>query len=159
LYIRPHSDTKPIIVYLKEQERRKMPLEEIENKQKQKPNGEIDLFSRLMFGNRKHRETYNEGDNNSKELPESEKKEQSFFYNRSHRNDEWILGFRRKGPATRTQSTQNQIENLLNNVDVELLKETIDMFVTTSKQLKPLFKEVTPFIHRFIKKFIFNEDA
>jgi hypothetical protein len=134
-----------------------MPLEKIENKQK--PNGEIDLLSRLMFGNRKNRETYNEGDNNSKELPEPEKKEQSSFDNRLHRNDDWILGFRRKGPATRTQSTENQIENLLNNVDVELLMETIDMFVTTSKQLKPLFKEIIPFMHRFIKKFKFNEDA
>jgi hypothetical protein len=130
-----------------------MPLQVIENKQDQKPNGEIDLFSRLMFGNRKHRETYNEDDNNSKELSEYEKKEQSSLDNRSHRNEDWILGFRRKGAVTGKQSTQNPIENLLNNVDVELLKETIDILVTTSKQLKPFFKEVTPFIHQFIKKF------
>jgi hypothetical protein len=136
-----------------------MPLEEIENNKKQKPNGELDRFSRLMFGNRKHRETYNEGDSNSKELPEPEKKEQFSFDSKSYRNDDWIFGFRRKGPATRTQSTQNQIENILNNVDVELLMETFDMFVTTTKQLKPLFKEVTPFIHRFINKFKSNEDA
>jgi hypothetical protein len=126
-----------------------MPLEEIENKQK--PNGKIDLFLRLMFGNRKHRVTYNEGENNSKELSEYEKKDRSFFDNRSHRNEDWILGFRRKGAVTRKKSTQNQIENLLNNVDVELLMETIDMFVTTSKQLKPLFKEVTPFILDLLK--------
>lgn len=130
-----------------------MPLEEIENIQEQKPNGKVDLFSRLMFGNRKHRETHNEGDNNSKELSEHEKKEPSSFDNRSHRNEDWILGFRRNGAVTRKQTTQNQIENILNNVDVELLMETIDILVTTSKQLKPLFKEVTPFILRFIKKF------
>lgn len=135
-----------------------MPLEEFEIKQKQKPNRKIDLFSRLMFGNRKYRETYNEGDNYSENCP-STKKEQSLFEKRSHRNEDWILGFRRKGPVIRTQSTQNQLENLLNNVDVELLMETIDIFVTTSKQLKPLLEEVTPFIHRFFKKFKFNEGA
>ncbi|WP_139185608.1 hypothetical protein [Bacillus sp. OK048] len=131
----------------------------MENRQVQKPNGEIDHFSRLMFGNRKHRETYDEGDNHSKIMPESEKKEQSSFENSSLRNKDWILGFRGIEPATRTQATQNQIENILNNIDVELLMETIDMIVTTSKQLKPLFKEVTPFIHRFIKRFKFNENA
>lgn len=130
-----------------------MPLEEIENKLDRKPNEKMDLFSRLMFGNRKHRETYNEGVNNSKELSEHEKKEQSSLDNRSHRNEDWIFGFRRKGAVTRKQSTQNQIENLLNNVDVELLMETIDILVTTSKQLKPLFKEITPYILLFIKKF------
>ncbi|MEH7177807.1 hypothetical protein [Neobacillus vireti] len=134
-------------------------MEEIVNKQKKESNGEVDLFSRLMFGNKKHRETYEEGDNHSKELPESEKKEQSSFDNRLRRNDDWILGFRRKENKTRTESIQNQIENLFNNVDVELLKQTIDMFVTTSKQLKPIIKEVTPFIHRFIKKFKFDKDA
>ena len=131
-----------------------MTLVETDNKQKQKPNGEIDQFSRFMFGNRKHRDTYNEGENNSQELPEQ--KEQSSFDSRSYRNDDWFFGSRRKGPVTRTHTTQNQIENLLNNVDVELLMETIDMFVTTSKQLKPLFKEITPFMHRSIKKFKSN---
>jgi hypothetical protein len=134
-----------------------MPLEEIENKQNQKQNGEIDRFSRFMFGNLKHRDTYKEGENNSQELPEI--KEQSSFDSKSYRNDDWVFGLRRKGPATRTHTTQNQIENLLNNVDIELLMETMDMFVSTSKQLKPLFKEITPFMHRFIKKFKSNEDA
>jgi hypothetical protein len=37
--------------------------------------------------------------------------------------------------------------------------ETIDMFVPTSEQFKPLFKEITPFINRFSKKFKSNKDA
>lgn len=128
-----------------------------DNKQKQEPNREINRFSRFMFGNSTPRETYNEGENNSQELPEQ--KDQSSFDSRSNRTDDWFFGFRRKEPETSTHTTQNQIEDLLNNVDFELLMETIDMFVTTSKQLKPLFKEITPFFHRFIKKFKSNEDA
>jgi hypothetical protein len=109
-----------------------------------------------MFGNNKHRETYKEGVNNSQKLPDQ--KEQSSFDNRSNRTDDWFLGFRRKEPATSTQITQNQIENLLNNVDFELLMETIDMLVTSSKQLKPLFKELTPLLDRFSKKFKSKEN-
>jgi DUF4097 and DUF4098 domain-containing protein YvlB len=139
-------------------ERRKKSLVENDNKQKQEPNGEIDRFSRLMFGNSKHRETYKEGEKNSQELPEQ--KEQSSIDSRSNQSDDWFFGFRRKEekeePANITHTTQNQIENLLNN---KLLMESIDMFVTSSKQLQPLFKEITPILHRFSKKFKFNKDA
>ena len=47
------------------------------NDNKQKTNGEIDHFSRFMFGNSKHRETYKESENNSQEFPEQN--EQSSF--------------------------------------------------------------------------------
>jgi hypothetical protein len=129
-------------------------LPENDNKQKQKPNGEIDHFSRFFFGNSKHRETYKEGENNSQELPEQ--KEQSSFNSRSNRNNDWFFGVRRKEPTPSPQTIQDQIENLLNNVDFELLMETIDMFVTTTKPLKPLIKEITPIFHRFSKKFKSN---
>jgi hypothetical protein len=38
-------------------------------------------------------------------------------------------------------------------VDVEKLMETIDMLVDTSKQFKPLIKEITPSFNQIIKKF------
>ena len=125
-----------------------------DNKQKQKPNGEIDPFSRFMFGNRKQRETYKESENNSQEL--LEQNEQSSFDSRSNRIDDWIFGSRRKEPTQSAPTTQNQIENFINNVDIELLMETYDMLVTTSKQLKPLMKEITPLFHQFSKKFKSN---
>jgi hypothetical protein len=84
-------------------------------------------------------------------------KEQSSFDSRTNRKDDLFFGFWRIEPATSTHTTQNQIDNLLKNVDLELLMETIDMFVTTSKQFKPLFKEIPPFMHRFSKKFKSNE--
>ena len=125
-----------------------------DNKQKQKPNGEIDPFSRFIFGNRKQRETYTESENNSQELPEQN--EQSSFDNRSNRTDDWFFGSRRKEPTQSAPTIQNQIEDYINNVDIELLMETYDTLVTTSKQLKPLMKEITPFFHRFSKKFKSN---
>jgi hypothetical protein len=136
-----------------------MSLVDNDNKQKQEPNEEIDRFSIFMFGNSRHRETYKEGDYNynSPEMPEQ--KEQSSFYSTTNRIDDWFFGSRRKEPETSTYTTHKQIENLLNNVDFDLLMETIDMFVTTAKQFKPLFKEITPFINRFSIKLKSNKDA
>ena len=124
------------------------------NDNKQKTNGEIDPFSRFIFGNSKHRETYKESENHSQELPEQN--EQSSFDNRSNRTDDWFFGSRRKEPTSSAQTPQDQIENFINNLDFELLMETYDMLVDTSKQLKPLMKEITPFFHRFSKKFKSN---
>jgi hypothetical protein len=124
-------------------------LEENDNNQKQKPNGEIDDFSRFLFGNSKIRETYKESENNSQE---QNKRSSS----RSNRIDDLFFGSRRKEPEYSAPTTQNQIENLLNNVDFELLMETIDILVDTSKQFKPVIKEITPFFNKIIKKFKSN---
>lgn len=120
------------------------------NNQEREPNGEIDRFSRFMFGNRNHRETYHEAKINSQESPELN--ERFSLKSRLNRRDDWLFGFRRKEPAPNTNTTQNQIENLLNNVDVELLMETTDMVVSTFKQIKPLFKEIAPLLKRFTNK-------
>ena len=135
-----------------------MSLVENDNKQKQEPNDEIDRFSRFMFGNSKHRETNKKGENNSQEIART-KRAIIFRLAGRNRTDDWFFGFTRKEPATSTHTNQNQIEDLLNNVDFELLMETIDMFFTTYKQYKPLFKEITPLMHQFIKKFKSNKDV
>ena len=59
------------------------------------------------------------------------------------------LNGEKKKPATSAQTIQNQIENLLNNVDLELLMETYDTVVTSSKHLKPLINKITPFFRKF----------
>ena len=59
-----------------------------------------------------------------------------------------FLNSRRKKPATSAQTIQNQIERLLNNADLELLMETYDTVVTSSKQLKPLINKITPFFRK-----------
>ena len=121
-------------------------MEENDNQLKHEPNIEINHFTRLMFGNKKHREVYKEG-----ELPKQE--EHPSFDNRSNGIDDWFFGIRKKEePATSTPPIHNQIENLINNVDFDLLMETIDSLVTVSKPYKPLFEKVTPFFRKFSEK-------
>jgi hypothetical protein len=124
----------------------------------QKSNREMDSFSRFMFGNRKLRETHKESEHNSQ--VNLEQNQRLSFNTRSNRNDDWIFGRRRKEPVSdnkdsqnRIQDTQNKIENFINNVDMELLFETFDTLVTTTKQYKPLIKEIAPFFSEISKKF------
>jgi hypothetical protein len=124
------------------------------NDQKQKPDGEIVDFSRFLFGNKKHSETYKESENNSQEL--LKQKEHSSFDRESNRIDDWFFGPRRKESTQSAPTAQNQIENFINNVDIELLMETYDTLVTTTKQLKPLMKEISPIFHQIRKKFKSN---
>ena len=126
----------------------------VENDNTQKPNEEMDHFPRFMFGNSKHRETDKESENNSQES--LEQNEHTSFDRNSNRVDDWFFGFSRKEPTRSTPTTQNQIENFLNNLDIELLMETYDSLVTTSKQLKPLIKEISPLFHQISKKFKSN---
>ncbi|WML58899.1 hypothetical protein [Neobacillus sp. PS2-9] len=121
-------------------------MQENGEQMKRKPNRKLDRFSSFIFG---HREAVNNDDNHSQEFPEH--KDDSSFESRSV--DDWFFGSRRKEPAPQNYTTQNQIENYLNNIDLALLMETIDMFVTTTKQYKPLFNEITPFLKKFSKKF------
>ena len=125
-------------------------MEQNDHQQKTKSNREIDHFSRLMFGNREHRATHKENDNNSQEY--LEQNEHKSFESKSKRKDDWGFGSRRKEPAPSAQTLQNQIENLLNNVDFDLLMETYDEVVTLSKQLKPVMKEITPIFQQITKK-------
>ena len=122
-------------------------MAENDNQQNQKPNGDIDRFSQFFFG-KTHRESYKKGENDSQVLPEQ--KEQSSYDDRYNQYNDWFFGVKRNEHTPSPQTDQNHIENILNNVDFELLMETIDMLVTTTQ---PLIKEITPFVHRFIKKF------
>ena len=126
-------------------------MAENDKRQNQKPNGEIDRFSQFFFGKSSHRESDKKGENDSQVL--SEQKEQPSYEDRFNRNNDWFFGVKRKEDTSSPQTDQNHIETILNNVDSELLMETIDMLVTTTQ---PLIKEITPFFHRFIKKFKSN---
>ena len=123
-------------------------MAENDKQHNQKPNGEIDRFSQFFFGKSSHRESDKKAENDSQVL--SEQKEQTSYDDRYNRHNDWFFGVKRKEDAPSPQTDQNHIENILNNVDFELLMETIDMLVTTTQ---PLIKEITPFFHRFIKKF------
>lgn len=120
---------------------------ENDNELKHKPSGEIDRFSRFMFGNHHQRGTYKWNESATQQIPEHS--EQASF----NRKDDWLIGFREKRPPTFPHTNQNQIESLLNQIDLMQLMETADLFVATSKQFEPLFKEISPYFHRLVKKF------
>ncbi len=126
-------------------------MAENDNEQNQRSNGEMDHFSQFLFGNRKHRVTYNKDENDSQIMPEQ--KEQTSYDSRYNRYNDWFFGVRRKEQTPDPENNQNHIEDMLNNVDLELLMETIDRLVTTTQ---PLIKEITPIFNRFIKKFKSN---
>lgn len=128
-----------------------------ENDKNHKPNVEMDRFTKLMFRRSKQRDIFDKNEDDSQDMPE-----QKYNYNfdsKTYGFDDWFLGKRRRAPEKKTHSTLNQIEDTLKKVDFELLMETIDLFVTTSKQYKPLIKEISPFINHFFKKFKFNKEA
>ena len=109
-----------------------------DHQQKQKSTREMDPFSRFMFGNRKPR-----GSNHSEESTEPDDFKKDLFFGR-----------RRKGNENKeTQTTQNKLENMMNNVDIELLLETYDTLVTTTEQYKPVLKGIVPFFSKFTNKF------
>lgn len=133
-------------------------MEGNDHHQKQKSNKEMDPFSRFMFENRKTRETLKESKIHSQDIPEQ--KEHLSFDTRSNHHDDWFFGRRRKEAVSgnknrqnQTQNSQNQIENFMNNIDFGLLMETYDTIVTTSKQYKPLIKEIAPFFSKITNKF------
>ena len=133
-------------------------MEEKDHHQQDKANREIDPFSRLMFGHRKPRETHKESDKYSQEIPEQN--ERLSFKTRANHHDDWFFGRRRNDPASdhqnsqrQTQNAENKIEKFINNVDIGLLMETVDTIVETTKQYKPIIKEIAPFFSKFTNKF------
>jgi hypothetical protein len=127
-----------------------------ENDKDYKPNGENDRFTRLMFGNRNRNSHFDDTEDDSQF--KSEQKYNSHFVRESNDFDDWFLGNRRKVSAKKSTTNLNPIENTLKNVDIELLMETMHMFVTTSNQYKPIIKEISPLFNRFLKKFKSKKD-
>ena len=129
---------------------------EDENKSKKEPNGELDRFSSFMFGANRRKEGNKKNESISQEIPEP--KEAPYTNRKTHQFNDWFLGSRREDAEHSASTPQNQIEqqidHFLNNVDVELLMETIDMLVETTKQYKPLLKGISPMFKQLKKKFI-----
>ena len=115
-------------------------MEENNHHQEQNSNRELDRFSSFMFGNRKPKGTSKESEELS--LP-----------TRSNFHDDWIFGRRRKEPELDHKTTQNKLENFIDNVDIGLLLETYDTLVTTTQQYKPIIKGIVPFFSKISGKF------
>jgi hypothetical protein len=120
-------------------------LADNDHNRKQTSTREVDRFSRFMFGGLKPRGTTHSQENSD---------------TRSNHTNDWFLGRSRKEPVSsnkdkdqQTQTTQNKVENFINNVDIDLLFETYDTIVTTTEQYKPLLKGIAPFFSKITSKF------
>jgi hypothetical protein len=105
-----------------------------------RPKGHVDPFSSLMFG-------INRGDDKEEESTEES------LPSETERSDEpqwdpWLFGKREDHKHT----PSNQIENLLDQVDLFLLMETVDEAIKTYKMYQPIFQEITPLFKKFLKK-------
>lgn len=127
-----------------------------ENDKKPEHKGELDRFSKLMFRRSRQSEFFEKEEDESQDKPEQ--KYSLHFNNKTNGFDDWFLGNRKRTYEKKTYSKLNQIEETLKNVDFELLMETVDMFITTAKQYKPLINEIRPFFNRFLKNFKSNAD-
>ncbi|MEH7122171.1 MULTISPECIES: hypothetical protein [unclassified Bacillus (in: firmicutes)] len=54
--------------------------------------------------------------------------------------------------STNNSSLSNHLNHVVNNINFLELMDNIDTLVSSAKQLKPLYRQVTPFIDQFFKK-------
>ena len=120
----------------------------------EKTERQIDPMAKFLFGGRRFQEV-------NQEVNREENQEENFESNHSERKNfrwqqrpfsrqrnpgnDWLLGGRNQRSQPR-----NEIEKVLNQVDYELLMETIDSCYNSYEQIKPL---VFPYLQKFIGKF------
>ncbi|WP_071393898.1 hypothetical protein [Bacillus tuaregi] len=108
----------------------------------QKPSDPVehmDPLTRFMLGGRRNNYNPHDGDNE----PKGHSAGRSLFNNQN--NDETI------GDKGQTKSTDNQLQDLLANVNVEELMKNIDMIKSSASQFKPLVSKLGPIINKWIK--------
>ena len=112
----------------------------------EKEQTEVNHFSMFMFGTN-HRSIRKE------QIEQIQLNEEVSSNNRQVKVDAWILG--RGNDNTKKQIEEENtnfdaIANFLNQVDLELLMNNVDLFMTSANDLKPLFKKITPFLKKWM---------
>jgi len=130
-------------------------MEEEAKKEENDAFEETDHFRLFMFGTNysskgKQIKTPEE-DMNSRLLNNNSRKH--------HRGDAWILGINSDHSKQEEKSADEQpkdehsfdaIANFLDQIDLELLMKSVDSFMTSANELKPIIKKITPFIKKWI---------
>lgn len=117
---------------------------ELHNDQKQ-TKGNVDPFTQLMFGENRR--------GNRKEESPIESNHDQPERSDAPQWDSWLFGNRPNHSQDQIHThNNNPIENYLNQIDIGLLMETVDEAIKTYKLYQPLFKDVTPFFKKFLKK-------
>lgn len=121
-------------------------MAEFDDLEKQNSDTKIDPFFNFMFGNG------NKTENHTKEESEphqSLEHNESIFGHDPNQLDPWLFGNRQNNKSMMPDNHYGQIENLLNNIDLMLVMETVDMAVTTYKQYQPLLTEIPSVFKKF----------
>lgn len=104
-----------------------------------------DHLTDFMFG----------GTKNRKEQRNADHSEATSSTERKHLADDWFIGHRgqeeEKKDKNKSFSGDIPIMELLNQVDLEKLSGNIDTIMSTASQFKPLIKQVTPLIKKWMK--------
>lgn len=119
---------------------------------------EKDRFTRLMFGDRRRA---SESSNKENAFDDEDFRDEGEDEDDSSRNNDWLFGRKREHHSfdffgNRNQKAgqhdQNSLEKFLYNIDyVELMKH-VDTLMTTAKELKPLIKQIKPYLKSFTRK-------
>ncbi|GKU81788.1 hypothetical protein [Niallia sp. NCCP-28] len=116
-----------------------------------------DHFRLFMFGTNYssiRKKTEDQEENSHSKTQEKNRPER-------HRGDAWILGMNSKHAQkeekkheNNQQQEENQqfdaIANFLEQIDLELLMKSVDSFMTSANEFKPIIKKITPFIKKWI---------
>jgi hypothetical protein len=104
-----------------------------------------DPLTNFMFGGAKNQEEERNADHSKA----------TSFAERSRQTDDWFIGNRghdeEKIDRNRPFSGDIPIMELLNQVDLEKLSGNIDTIMSTASQFKPLIKQVSPLIKKWMK--------
>lgn len=104
-----------------------------------------DPLTNFMFGGTKNQEEERNADHSKA----------TSFAERSRQTDDWFIGNRghdeEKIDRNRPFSGDIPIMELLNQVDLEKLSGNIDTIMSTASQFKPLIKQVSPLIKKWMK--------
>lgn len=105
----------------------------------------FDPLTNFMFG----------GSMSSKERKGGNDDTESFFQKKKKHGDDWFIGKRSHSTDKKNQGETTSegipILDLLNHVDMEKLAGNIDTFMTTASQFKPIIKQVTPLLKKWMK--------
>lgn len=130
--------------------------EDLENKEENDDMERTNHFRQFMFGT-----------NSSSKRKQIDEQEEDFNRHKQgdkikkrHRGDAWILGINDDPSPKEEEGHANQpkkedpafdaIGNFLDQIDLDLLMKSVDSFMTSANELKPIVKKMVPFIKKWM---------
>lgn len=129
-----------------------------DDKKEVKAEKDYDRMTSFLFGNRRFSDTRHKVDFNShneesqsREIPESN--QHGPFHRNAERGNDWLFGFNQKSQRGNRNRKLSPYERILDQVDYDLLMDTIDSGMKSYQSIKPLFSGASPYLQKFMKKF------